>query len=181
MGYFYGARDPLGVKRAGWVALAIGTGFMTLTASAMVLFPELLADNLCSTRPDPANAALVVFALQYTRAGGQFSSWPMACRPWRRARFAACRTPACRCGLRFFSYWVPGIGMSIGLGFFTPLEGTGVWIGLATGLFFAAVLLIVRWYRREALGPDHPRRRSCHRHAGARRNRPDFALRKRKS
>ena len=40
MGYFYGARDPLGVKRAGWVALAIGTGFMTADGSAMVLFPN---------------------------------------------------------------------------------------------------------------------------------------------
>ena len=54
--------------------------------------------------------------------------------------------------IAIFSYWVPGIGVSVGLGFFTPLEGTGVWIGLATGLFFAAVLLITRWHRREALG-----------------------------
>jgi MATE family multidrug resistance protein len=27
-----------------------------------------------------------------------------------------------------------------------------VWLGLATGLFFAAILLIWRWHRREALG-----------------------------
>ena len=54
--------------------------------------------------------------------------------------------------IAIFSYWVPGIGLSLGLGFLTPLEGTGVWIGLATGLFFASVLLIWRWNRREALG-----------------------------
>jgi MATE family multidrug resistance protein len=50
------------------------------------------------------------------------------------------------------SYWVPGIGLSVGLGFFTPLEGTGVWIGLATGLFCAAGGLLWRWNRRDALG-----------------------------
>jgi MATE family multidrug resistance protein len=55
-----------------------------------------------------------------------------------------------------FSYWVPGIGLAVGLGFFTPLEGTGVWIGLATGLAFAAVLLTWRWSLRERLGLTSP-------------------------
>ncbi|MEO1221990.1 MAG: MATE family efflux transporter, partial [Pseudomonadota bacterium] len=54
--------------------------------------------------------------------------------------------------IAIFSYWVPGIGLSVGLGFFTPLQGTGVWIGLATGLAFAAVLLTWRWMARERLG-----------------------------
>ena len=54
--------------------------------------------------------------------------------------------------IAIFSYWVPGIGLAVGLGFFTALEGTGVWIGLATGLFFAAALLIRRWSRRDLLG-----------------------------
>jgi MATE family multidrug resistance protein len=54
--------------------------------------------------------------------------------------------------IAIFSYWVPGIGLSVGLGFFTPLEGTGVWIGLATGLAFAAVLLLWRWTARDRLG-----------------------------
>ncbi len=51
-----------------------------------------------------------------------------------------------------FSYWVPGIGVSLVLGFATPLGGTGVWIGLATGLAVAAVLLVWRWTIRDRLG-----------------------------
>jgi len=51
-----------------------------------------------------------------------------------------------------FSYWVPGFGGSLVLGFATHLAGVGVWIGLATGLAFAAALLTWRWARREALG-----------------------------
>ena len=50
-----------------------------------------------------------------------------------------------------FSYWVPGFGLAVGLGFYTPLEGVGVWIGLAAGLAFAAVLLTWRWMLREKL------------------------------
>ena len=54
--------------------------------------------------------------------------------------------------IAIFAYWVPGFGAAIGLGFFTPLEGTGVWTGLALGLFVAAAGLLWRWHRRDALG-----------------------------
>ena len=54
--------------------------------------------------------------------------------------------------IAIFSYWVPGFGTAMFLGFATPLEGTGVWIGLAIGLVFSAGLLTWRWARRETLG-----------------------------
>lgn len=150
VGYFYGARDPLGVKRAGWVALAIGTGFMSLTALAMVLVPEWLL-RLYVDPADPANAALVMFALQYLvlAAVFQLADGVQAVAAGALRGLQDTRVPM---WIAIFSYWVPGIGTAVGLGFFTPLEGTGVWIGLATGLFFAAALLIWRWSRREALG-----------------------------
>jgi MATE family multidrug resistance protein len=150
VGYFYGARDPLGVKRAGWVAMAIGTGFMTLTAGAMVLFPELLL-TIYIDPAAPANAALVGFALQYLALAAifQLADGVQAVAAGALRGLQDTRVPM---WIAIFSYWVPGIGMSVGLGFFTPLEGTGVWIGLATGLFFAAALLIWRWYRRDSLG-----------------------------
>ena len=52
--------------------------------------------------------------------------------------------------------WIFRKVLAAGLGLATPLAGTGVWIGLATGLTFAAVLLLWRWYRREALGLTGP-------------------------
>lgn len=150
VGYHYGARDPVGAGRAGWVAIAIGTGFMALTASAMVLFPNLLLGIYVDTDA-PANAALVAFALQYLVLAAifQLADGVQAVAAGALRGLQDTRIPM---WIAIFSYWVPGIGMSIGLGFFTPLEGTGVWIGLATGLFFAAVGLIWRWNRREVLG-----------------------------
>lgn len=150
VGYHYGAHDRVGAGRAGWVALAIGAGFMTLTAGAMILFPDLLLRIYVD--PDaPANAALVAFALQYLVLAAifQLADGVQAVAAGALRGLQDTRIPM---WIAIFSYWVPGIGMSVGLGFFTPLEGTGVWIGLATGLFFAAAGLIWRWNRREVLG-----------------------------
>ncbi len=150
VGYHYGARDPVGVGRAGWVAVAIGAGFMALTAGAMILFPELLLRIYVD--PDAAaNAALVGFALQYLVLAAifQLGDGVQAVAAGALRGLQDTRVPM---WIAIFSYWLPGIGLSIGLGFFTPLQGTGVWIGLATGLFFAATGLIWRWNRREALG-----------------------------
>jgi MATE family multidrug resistance protein len=150
VGYFYGARDPAGAGRAGWVAVGIGAGFMSLTAGAMVLMPELLLRIYVD--PDaPANAALVGFALQYLVLAAifQLADGVQAVAAGALRGLQDTRVPM---WIAIVSYWVPGIGLSVGLGFFTPLEGTGVWIGLATGLFCAAAGLLWRWNRREVLG-----------------------------
>lgn len=150
VGYFYGARDRLGIARAGWVALAISTAFMSLTASAMVLFPETLL-SIYVDPADAANAALVAFALQYLLLAAifQLADGVQAVAAGALRGVQDTRVPM---WIAIFSYWVPGIGLAVGLGFFTPLEGVGVWIGLATGLFFAAFLLIRRWAQRDRLG-----------------------------
>jgi multidrug resistance protein, MATE family len=150
VGYHYGARDPDGIARAGWVALVIGTGFMSLTASAMVLFPELLLTIYVDPQ-DAANAALVGFALQYLVLAAifQLADGVQAVTAGALRGLQDTRIPM---WIAIFSYWVPGFGLAVGLGFFTPLEGVGVWIGLATGLFCTAALMIRRWTRREKLG-----------------------------
>lgn len=150
VGYFHGARDPAGVARAGWVALAIGAGFMAMTAAAMILAPELLLRIYVD--PDaPANAALVGFALQYLALAAifQLADGVQAVAAGALRGLQDTRVPM---WIAIASYWVPGIGLALGLGFLTPLEGTGVWIGLAGGLFCAAAGLLWRWHRREALG-----------------------------
>jgi MATE family multidrug resistance protein len=150
VGYHYGAHDRIGVTRAGWVAVAIGAGFMTLTAGAMILAPQWLLRIYID--PDaPANAALVGFALQYLVLAAifQLADGVQAVTAGALRGLQDTRVPM---WIAIFSYWVPGIGLSVGLGFHTPLQGTGVWVGLATGLFFAAAGLLWRWHRREALG-----------------------------
>ena len=44
------------------------------------------------------------------------------------------------------------MGTAVGLGFFTPLQGLGIWIGFLVGLLTVAMLLLRRWSLRARLG-----------------------------
>lgn len=150
VGYFYGARDADGMARAGWAAIALGTGFMALTAAAMILIPKpLLAIYIDPWAP--ANAAMVAFALRYIKLAAAFQlvDGIQAVAMGSLRGLQDTRIPM---WIAIFAYWVPGIGTALVLGFATPLRGVGVWIGLATGLTVAAILLLRRWMMRERLG-----------------------------
>lgn len=150
VGYHYGARDLPAIGRAGWVAVALGAGFMALTASIMLFLPELVLGIYVDTRA-AANAAMMGFAMQFMVVAAAFQLFD---------GLQAVASGALR-GLRdtrvpmlyaLFGYWVPGLGTAVLLGFFTPLEGLGVWIGLAVGLVVVALLMLWRWQRRARLG-----------------------------
>lgn len=150
VGYAYGAQTREGMKQAGWVAIAMGTGFMAFTALAMILVPEYLL-RIYVDIDDAKNAALVGFALQYLilAAAFQLVDGIQAVAAGALRGLQDTRVPM---WIAIFSYWVPGFGLAVGLGFFAGLEGVGVWIGLATGLACAALLLTWRWMLRERLG-----------------------------
>ncbi|HCH96026.1 MAG TPA: MATE family efflux transporter, partial [Erythrobacter sp.] len=115
VGYFYGARDPEGVKRAGWTAIVVGTGFMALTALAMVIIPKPLIAIYVDPW-DPKNAVLVGFALQYIviAAAFQLVDGMQAVAAGALRGLQDTRIPM---WIAAFAYWVPGIGTSLVLGF----------------------------------------------------------------
>ncbi|MCB2088340.1 MAG: MATE family efflux transporter [Sphingomonadaceae bacterium] len=150
VGYHYGARDKLAITRAGWASLAMATGFALASAAVMLAFPRFVLQIYVD--PGAAeNAVLVSFALRYLliAAAFQLVDGLQAVAAGALRGLQDTRMPMV---IALFSYWVPGMGMALWLGFRTPLQGTGVWIGLAAGLSFAAVLLLWRWTRRERLG-----------------------------
>lgn len=149
VGYFYGASDPEGVRRAGWTGVAMGAGFMCLTAAAMVLAPAMLI----SLYVDPglaANAGLVGLASSYLviAAAFQLSDGVQVVAAGALRGLKDTQVPM---WIAIFSYWVPGFGLALGLGFAGGFDGMGVWIGLAAGLTVAAALMLRRWHRREVL------------------------------
>ncbi len=150
VGYFLGAGEPEGIRQAGWSAIAIGTCFMALSASMMVLAPDMLFGLYFDT-DNPDNAAVFAFALNYVvicAAFQLFDGLQVVCVGVLRG-LKDTRMPM---WIAIFSYWVPGFGLAAGLGFATRLADIGVWIGLAAGLVSASALLLQRWHRREALG-----------------------------
>ena len=150
VGYFFGARDPEGVGRAGLVALAIGVGFMVLTALSMLLVPRLLLSVYVDVDA-PENATMLAFALKFLAFAAlfQLADGMQAVAQGALRGLQDTRVPM---WLAIFSYWGPGFGLAMVLGIGLGLEGTGVWIGLATGLFVAAALLLRRWLARKRLG-----------------------------
>jgi MATE family multidrug resistance protein len=150
VGMAYGARDSVWIGRAGWVSLVVGTGFMALTAVALLVAPRLFVGIYVDTDA-PANAALVALAVQFLglAAAFQLVDGAQAVAAGVLRGLQDTRVPML---VAAFGYWVVGFGTAIGLGFGLGWQGLGIWIGLAAGLAAVAALLVWRWTMRVRLG-----------------------------
>ncbi|MBW4330626.1 MATE family efflux transporter [Stakelama sp. CBK3Z-3] len=149
VGMAYGARDHRWIAIAGRVALAMGIGFMALTAVALWLAPRFFVSLYLDI--DAANARTVALAVQYLAVAALFQLFDgaQAVAAGVLRGLQDTRVPMIIAG---FSYWAAGFGTAILFGFTLGYEGVGIWIGLATGLAFAAVMLCGRWGMRARLG-----------------------------
>ncbi|KHL24856.1 multidrug transporter [Croceibacterium mercuriale] len=150
VGYHFGAGDAAGVGRAGLVGMVLSQVFALGSAALMVGAPLLVLTPWIDTG-NAANAPLVELAVAYLLVGAAFqlADGLQAVVLGALRGLQDTRTPM---AYAIGGYWLVGFGLAIGLGFNTPLRGTGVWLGLAIGLLIVAVLLLVRWRRRVRLG-----------------------------
>ena len=150
VGLGYGSGDKGLITRAGWLAFAIGVGFMCLTALTLLVIPRPLV-GIFLDLADPANTAIAATAVSFLAVAALFqivdgaqvvgagvlrglhdTRWPMI--------YAA------------IGYWVIGLGVGVTLAFPLAMRGVGIWLGLASGLAVVAVLVLIRWMWRERLG-----------------------------
>ncbi|HVF83569.1 MAG TPA: MATE family efflux transporter [Sphingomicrobium sp.] len=150
VGMAYGAGDRLWAARAGKVSIALGIGFMALMALMIWGFPRSII-RLYVDPDTPANALMVGFAIQYLAIAAAFQLFDGA-QAVAAGALRGLQDTRVPMFIAVFSYWVPGFGLAVALGFYTPLQGFGIWIGLAAGLVIAATLLLWRWSQRERLG-----------------------------
>jgi MATE family multidrug resistance protein len=150
VGLAYGAGDPHGVTRAGWMAFALGVGFMAGTALLMVVAPRTLVGFFLDTA-DPANAPVVGFALSFLMLAAlfQLADGAQAVGAGMLRGLQDTRVPMIYAAI---GYWGIGLPVGVALGFGTGLRGVGIWIGLALGLAVVAGLMLWRWTRRGRLG-----------------------------
>ena len=155
VGMAYGAGDHAWIARAGRVALAVGIGFMGVSALAMWVAPRLFVSAYIDADA-PANAAVVALAVHYLAVAAVFQlvDGAQAVAAGVLRGLQDTRVPML---VALFGYWVVGFGVAAVLGFRTPLAGVGIWIGLAVGLLVVSVLLLWRWSARERLGLLAPR------------------------
>ncbi len=150
VGHAFGARDAQAVSRAGWTAFWMVLAFMTTSAATMLLIPRLLLSGFIDVAA-PANAEVVAVALSFIQIAALFQIFDgaQAVGAGMLRGIHDARTPMM---IAFFGYWVVGAPIGLYLAFKTSWSGLGLWIGLAIGLAFVAVLLLTRWRQRERAG-----------------------------
>ncbi|MCZ4279340.1 MATE family efflux transporter [Kiloniella laminariae] len=150
VGLAYGAKKSEGIRKAGWVSIIMGTGFMGTTCLAFWFIPEVLVgfylDPLLPENQVPLQLAvsyLAVAALFQLVDGGQVvtSGALRGLSDTKVPMFVA-----------IFAYWGLGLPISYFCGFVLGWGGQGIWLGLAAGLAFVAVVFVIRFAWRERLG-----------------------------
>jgi MATE family multidrug resistance protein len=158
VGHAYGARDERAVSRAGWTALAVTMGYVALSATAMLAFPRLLiAPFLAHDTADLDKIVAQTLSFLQIAALFQLFDGAQAALANMLRGVHDSRWPA---AMAVVGYWAIGAPIGIGLAFFTPLAGRGLWIGLACGLAAVSLQLLWRWIGRERRGffpPPSPR------------------------
>lgn len=150
VGYAFGAGSPEGVRKAGWMSLALTIGFMSLTALVFIVAREDLV-ALFLNPADPANQAaltsaaslLVIAGLYQIFDGGQVTASAML------RGLSDTKWPLI---IALVGYWLIGLPVSYVCGFILGMHGIGIWLGLAFGLAVVAATLIARFAMRERLG-----------------------------
>jgi len=143
VGLAAGAGDGEAVRRAGYSALLMGVGFMSLTAILLWLFPAQIASLYFAD--DAANADVIALAVVFLQVAAAFQICDglqvvgaLSLRGLKDAHM-----PMWIAGL---SYWLAGFPVCLWLAFGWHMKGLGIWIGLASGLFVAAALMCWRFW-----------------------------------
>ncbi|MGE5475445.1 MAG: MATE family efflux transporter, partial [Bacteroidales bacterium] len=150
VGLAAGAADGDGVRRAGWVALALGVGFMTVTALVLLMAPGPIV-HLFLDPARPENLPVAQLAAGFLAIAGMFQIVDGA-----QVVGAGClrglkdtRVPMLFAGL---GYWLIAIPLGAALAFRGGWAGRGIWVALAVGLGVVAALMVGRWSMRHRLG-----------------------------
>jgi MATE family multidrug resistance protein len=150
VGHAWGRGDPDGITRAGWTAFVLGTGFMSTMAVLMWAAPHGLVSIFLDTS-NPANAPVIPLAVAFLALAALFQIFDGA-QAVGAGMLRGLQDTTIPMFYALFGYWVVGMGVGVGLGFGLGWEGVGIWTGLASGLAVVAILMLVRWTRRERLG-----------------------------
>jgi MATE family multidrug resistance protein len=142
VGLAAGAGDRLAARRAGFTAIGIGSLFMCFTAVLLLLFPDAIVRLWLPDTADNRDVLLLAVRFLHVAAAFQLVDGLQVTAALSLRGLKDARMPMWLAGA---SYWLAGAPMCALLGFGLGLEGFGIWLGLAFGLFVAAVLLTGRF------------------------------------
>jgi MATE family multidrug resistance protein len=140
VGHAVGRRDSDAVRRAGYVAILLGTAFMAAMTLAVILGRFLIAEIFLGEAVDATatlTATLLLVGTTFFITDGIQTVANGALRGMNDTRIPLL--------FATFSYWLVGFTSAWALGFWTPLGAAGVWVGLSIGTVVFAVLLVLRF------------------------------------
>lgn len=143
-----GASRPAAARQAAFVALAMGTGFMAVSAIVIWTAPHAIVAIYVSAS-DPGNHLMVTLALRFLVFAGLFQ----VVDGMQVVAAGALRGYEDTVAPMFyaaFSYWVIGFAGGWTLTFPLGLGPIGMWWGFVIGLATVAALLTARLNRRSA-------------------------------
>lgn len=151
VGLAAGARNAPQIRRAGWTAVMLGTGFMASTCLLFLLAGPAIV-GLFLDLDDPANAPVAALAARLLIIAGIFQLFDgaQAVAAGALRGLKDTRVPLIAAVI---GYWLVAFPLAIAVGFGFATGAVGIWVGLASGLAVAAVLLNLRfyWLSRRAL------------------------------
>jgi multidrug resistance protein, MATE family len=140
VGHAIGAGDPHRARRAGWLALALGVGFMLLAAIAFFVAPGPL---IALYTRDAAVMAIGPSLLGLAAAFQIFDAVQTVSTGALRG-LGETRAPM---WANLVAYWFLGLPLGIGTCFLLHWGVYGLWIGLTVALIVIAATLLWRWNR----------------------------------
>jgi len=150
VGIAYGRRDKDGIRKAGWTAFVLGTGFMALSCFVFLTFaPDIVGIFLDPSHAENARALSLAASFLVVAGIFQIVDGAQVVAAHALRGLSDTKIPML---LAIVGYWLIGLPISWVLGLQLGWGGVGVWTGLAAGLAFAAIALGSRFALRERLG-----------------------------
>ncbi len=144
VGNLVGAERPATARHAGWLAIALGTGIMTVSATLYVLAPGALVSLFIGDAVGAEARAVGVVAVQLLFIAGVFQIFDGA-QTVASGALRGLKDTFWPMVIGIVSYWVIGLTSSYFL--MQRFGAQGIWTGLIIGLIFASGLLLYRWQR----------------------------------
>lgn len=141
VGQAVGRRDPGGVRRAGWCALALALGFAVVVATLFVAVPGLFIRVFTN---DPGVVQTGIVLLLVCAVFQPFDGFQSVSTGALRG-LGDTRTPMLA---NLVGHWCLGLPVAYLLCFSRGWGVVGLWTGLSFGIVLIGSFLIVVWYRR---------------------------------
>ncbi len=148
VGHAVGAGDKAKARRAGWLALGLGTAFMVLAGLVFLVAPRPLIELFTA---DPRVLAVGPSLLWIAAAFQIFDGVQTVCTGALRG-LGETRAPMIA---NFIGYWILGLPLGMILCFVLKWGIYGMWIGLTLALIVISAILLRGWYKdSEALNAE---------------------------